>query len=115
MPEFTATPLGAWILVIVSGIFEVVFSVMMKQSDGFTRPLAGALAVVAGLVSIWIMTIALRTLPLGASYAVWAGIGALGTAVAASVFYAEPYTVTKAGCLLLIVVGIVGLQFQGSH
>ena len=61
------------------------------------------------------MTISLRTLPLGASYAVWAGIGALGTALAAFVFYSEPFTFAKSAFLLLIVVGIAGLQLQGAE
>jgi quaternary ammonium compound-resistance protein SugE len=113
MPEFTPTPLYAWMIVIVSGCFEVLFSVMMKQSNGFARPVASGIAVAAGLVSIWLMTLSLRTLPLGASYAVWAGIGALGTALAASVFYAETFTLVKSGYLLLIVAGIVGLNLQG--
>jgi quaternary ammonium compound-resistance protein SugE len=115
MPEFTATPLGAWILVVVSGVFEILFSVMMKQSNGFTQPVASIVAVAAGLVSIWVMTISLRTIPLGASYAVWAGIGALGTALASMVLYSEPFTFAKSAFLLLIVLGIVGLQLQGAE
>lgn len=118
LPEsapFTPTAAVAWMLVALSGAFEIVFSVLMKASDGFTRPLPTAVAVTAALLSIWVMTISLRTLPLGPTYAVWAGIGTLGTALAATVLYAEPLTGAKALFMLFVVVGIVGLQLQSGE
>jgi quaternary ammonium compound-resistance protein SugE len=111
IPSVTAS----WVLIAVSGAFEIVFSVLMKQSDGFTRPLPSGIAVAAALVSIWVMTIGLRTLPLGPAYAVWAGIGTLGTAIAGVILYAEPVTPLKATFMLLVVVGIVGLQMIGAE
>jgi quaternary ammonium compound-resistance protein SugE len=111
--SYVPSVFAAWLLIGVSGALEIVFSVLMKASDGFTKPLPSAVAVVAALLSIWVMTISLRTLPLGVSYAVWAGIGTLGAAIAGIVFYAEPLTALKAVFTLLIVVGIVGLQLQG--
>ena len=110
VPSLTAS----WVLIVVSGAFEIVFSVLMKQSNGFTRPLPSGIAVAAALVSIWVMTVSLRTLPLGPAYAVWAGIGTLGTAIAGVVIYSEPLTALKASFMLLVVVGIIGLQFQGA-
>lgn len=118
LPEsapFTPSAAVAWMLVVLSGVFEIVFSVLMKASDGFTKPVPSAVAVAAALLSIWVMTISLRTLPLGPTYAVWAGIGTLGTALAASVFYAEPLTAPRAVFMLFVVVGIVGLQLQGAE
>lgn len=115
MSSYVPSVAASWGLIAVSGAFEIVFSVLMKQSDGFTRPLPSGIAVAAALVSIWVMTIGLRTLPLGPAYAVWAGIGTLGTAIAGVVLYAEPVTPLKATFMLLVVVGIVGLQLVGAE
>lgn len=112
--RYVPSIVGAWLLIAASGAFEIVFSVLLKESDGFTRPIPTAIGISAALLSIWLMTIALRTLPLGPSYAVWAGIGTLGTAIAATVIYSESLTVLKATFILFIIVGIVGLQLQGS-
>lgn len=109
------TILIAWALVVASGVFEIVFSVQMKESDGFRNLFASSVAVAAGVISIWLMTLALRTLPLGEAYAVWAGIGTVGTAVAAGVLYGEVFTPAKIVFIALVVVGIVGLQWQGSE
>ena len=115
MSAYVPSVPASWLLILVAGLFEIVFSVLMKASDGFTRPLPSAVAVAAALLSIWVMTISLRTLPLGPTYAVWAGIGTLGTAVAATVLYDEPLTGAKALFMLFVVVGIVGLQLQGGE
>lgn len=115
MSRYVPSLIGAWVLIAASGAFEILFSVLLKESDGFTKPVPTAIGITAALLSIWLMTIALRTLPLGPSYAVWAGIGTLGTAIAATIIYSEPLTLLKATFMLLIVVGIIGLQLQGSH
>lgn len=109
------SPFAAWLLVVASGAFEILFSVQMKESDGFRQPLATGIAVGAGLISIWLMTLSLRTLPLGAAYAVWAGIGTVGTALAAGIIYAETFTPSKIFFIALVVVGIVGLQWQSAE
>jgi quaternary ammonium compound-resistance protein SugE len=87
----------------------------MKEPEGFTKPGPSAIAVAVALVSIWVMTISLRTLPLGPAYAVWSGIGTLGTAVAGIFICAEPLTALKATFKLFVIVGIIGLQFQGAE
>lgn len=115
MSRHVPSLLGAWALIAASGALEILFSVLMKASDGFTRPVPSAIAVTSALASIWLMTISLRTLPLGTAYAVWAGIGTLGTAIAAMIIYDEPMTPLKATFMLLIVVGIAGLQLQGAE
>lgn len=106
--------LAAWSLVLASGAFEILFSVQMKESDGFRQWVPSAIAVVAGLISIWLMTLSLRTLPLGVAYAVWAGIGTVGAAIAGALLYSEQFTVARITFVALIVVGIVGLQLQGA-
>jgi quaternary ammonium compound-resistance protein SugE len=111
VPSLTA----AWVLIAMSGAFEIVFSVLMKESDGFSKLLPSCVAVAAALVSIWVMTIGLRSLPLGPAYAVWAGIGTLGTAIAGIVVYSEPVTALKATFMLFVIVGIVGLQLHGAE
>ena len=103
-------PAFAWTLVVASGLCEIVFSVLMKACDGFTRPAPTAGAVGFGLVSIWLMSVALRGVALGPAYAVWAGIGTLGTAAMATWLYGEPMTPMKALFFAMVVVGIVGLQ-----
>jgi quaternary ammonium compound-resistance protein SugE len=115
LSTYVPSLVSAWALVAVSGAFEVVFALMMKESDGFNKLTPSAIAVAAALVSIWLMTISLRTLALGPAYAVWAGIGTLGTAIAAIVMYSEPLTVPKAIFMLFVLVGIVGLQLQGAE
>lgn len=108
------SPLFAWLLVVASGVCEIAFSVLMKECDGFTKPAPTAGAVGFGLVSIWLMSVALRGVPLGPAYAVWAGIGTLGTALLATLLYHEPMTPMKALFFALVVVGIIGLQ-TGEH
>ena len=115
MSRYVPSIVSAWGLIAASGAFEIVFSVLLKESDGFTRPVPTAIGITAALLSIWLMTIALRTLPLGPSYAVWAGIGTLGTAIAAIVIYSEAMTLAKATFMLFVIVGIVGLQLQGAE
>jgi len=115
MSTYIPSHVAAWALVGASGAFEILFSVLMKESDGFTKPVPSAVAVAAAFVSIWLMTVSLRTLPLGPAYAMWAGVGTLGTAIAAIVIYSEPLTVLKAMFMLFVIVGIVGLQLQGAE
>ena len=115
MSTYVPSVTASWLLILMSGAFEIVFSVLMKESDGFTRPVPSGIAVAAALVSIWVMTISLRTLPLGPAYAVWAGIGTLGAAIAGVLLYAEALTPLKATFMLLVVVGIVGLQMVGTE
>jgi quaternary ammonium compound-resistance protein SugE len=112
MNALTPTPIFAWGMVVVSGTFEVLFSVLLKQTDGFSQPVPSIVAIATALLSIWIMTVALRTLPLGSAYAVWAGIGTLGTAILAIIIYSEPITLAKSAFMLLVIVGIIGLQLQ---
>jgi len=101
---------GAWITLIVAGLFEVGWALGLEYSEGFTRlwPSVGTLAALA--VSMGLLAIATRSLPVGTAYAVWTGIGAVGTAAGGVVLFDEARSVARLGCILLVVAGIVGLK-----
>lgn len=100
----------AWLILIVAGLFEVAWAVGLKYSHGFTRfwPTVGTAA--AMLVSLGLLGLALRSLPLGTAYAVWTGVGAVGTVVLGIVLFGESTDVFRLGSIALIVAGIVGLK-----
>lgn len=100
----------AWFLVIVSGLLETGWALGLKASEGFTKPLPSVLTIAGMLASFALLTIAVRTLPIGTAYAIWVGIGAVGTAILGILVYREPVTVARIACLLLVVAGIVGLK-----
>jgi quaternary ammonium compound-resistance protein SugE len=102
----------AWYYLIVAGLFEVVWAIGLKYTDGFTRlwPTAGTVA--AMLASFYCLAEALKTIPVGTGYAVWTGIGAAGTAVLGMLLFAEPAALPRLLSLLLIVSGIVGLKLS---
>lgn len=108
-----STPFSAWLVVGLSGMLEIVFSVSMKFSDGYTRLASGALSMAAAVLSVWLMSLTLKVLPLGTAYAVWAGIGAAGTALVGIVWLGEPATAGRLACMGAVIAGIVGLQLQG--
>lgn len=105
---------AAWLIILASGVLEIVFSVTMKLSDSFTRLVPSVLAVVSAALSVWLMSLTLKVLPVGTAYAVWAGIGAAGTAVAGMAFFQEPANLARIACIGLVVAGIVGLQLQAG-
>ena len=110
----TLTPNLAWALLVVAGLLEIVWSVSMKASDGFTNPLFTTITLVAAGLSFWFLGLALRQLPVGTAYAVWTGIGAVGAAVLGIVLFAESLSLVRLGCIALIVFGILGLKFLGG-
>ncbi|WP_028916791.1 quaternary ammonium compound efflux SMR transporter SugE [Pseudoxanthomonas sp. J35] len=99
-----------WIYLVLAGLLEVVWAVGLKYSEGFTRLVPSVVTGVAMLASFWLLAIALKTIPLGTGYAVWVGIGAVGTALLGMVVFREPATVARLLCIGLIVAGIVGLK-----
>lgn len=101
----------AWLILFVAGLFEVGWAVGLKYTEGFTRLQPTVLTAVALISSMALLGVALKTLPLGTAYAVWTGIGTVGTAVLGMVLFREPATTLRLVCILLIVVGIVGLKF----
>jgi quaternary ammonium compound-resistance protein SugE len=100
----------AWFILVVAGLFEIGWAVGLKYADGFTK-LWPTLATAAALVvSMALLAYSLRTLPLGTAYAVWTGIGSVGTAIVGIILFREPATVMRLACIGLIVAGIVGLK-----
>lgn len=100
----------AWWLLLVAGLCEVAWAIGLKYTDGFTRPVPTALVVIAMVASVWMLAIALRTIPVGTGYAVWTGIGAVGTAILGMVIFGEPRDAARLACIGLIVAGIAGLK-----
>ena len=100
----------AWLLVTLAGLLEVAWAIGLKSSEGFTRPWVSAFTVVTLAGSMWLLALALRTLPVGTGYAVWTGIGAVGTAILGVVLLGESRSLARLACIALIVVGIVGLR-----
>ena len=100
----------AWLILFVAGLFEVAWAVGLKYSAGFTRLWPSVGTGVALALSMGLLGVALRTLPLGTAYGVWTGIGTVGTAVLGIVLFREPATVARLACIALIVAGIVGLK-----
>lgn len=104
----------AWVLVIVAGLFETGFALSLKASNGFTRLVPSIAFVAFAAVSFFLLSASLRTLPVGSAYAVWTGIGAVGTAVVGMVFLGESTEVLKLVSIVLIVAGVVGLQLTST-
>lgn len=104
--------MSGWLALLGAGLLEIAWAVGLKWSDGLTRfwPTAGTLLAI--LASFFLMAVALRSLPFGTAYAVWTGIGAVGTIILGILIYAEPVDPVRILCLALIVVGMVGLKLN---
>ncbi|HYQ20043.1 MAG TPA: quaternary ammonium compound efflux SMR transporter SugE [Xanthobacteraceae bacterium] len=100
----------AWVYLTVAGLFEIGWAIGLKYTDGFTRLLPSLWTLASMILSIVLLGLALRTLPVGTAYAVWTGIGAVGTAALGIYLFAEPATVARLLCIGLILSGIVGLK-----
>ena len=103
-----------WILLFIAGLLEVGWAIGLKYTEGFTRlwPSVGTLA--AMTISVVLLGLAMRTLPVGTAYAVLTGIGAVGTVILGIVLFAEPATAARLGCVGLIVAGIIGLKLTSA-
>ena len=99
-----------WIALIFAGLLEVCWAVGLKYTDGFRRPLPSVLVILAIAVSMFLLSWAARTLPIGTAYAVWVGIGAFGAAILGIALFDEPVTIARMGFLVLLLVAIVGLK-----
>ncbi|HEX4896451.1 MAG TPA: quaternary ammonium compound efflux SMR transporter SugE [Solimonas sp.] len=102
----------AWIYLFTAGLLEVAWAVGLKYSEGFTRPLPSVLTGLALVASLGLLALALRTLPLGTAYAVWTGIGAVGTVLFGILVLGDPVSPLRAICLAMIVGGILGLKLS---
>ena len=99
-----------WTLLVLAGLCEVAWAIGLKYTEGFTRPLPTVGTISAMLISIWLLGIAMKSLPVGTAYAVWVGIGAVGTAILGIILLNESANPARLVSLGLIVAGIVGLK-----
>ena len=103
----------AWVYLAAAGLLEVVWAIGLKYTEGFTRLTPSIVTIGAMVASVALLGIALRDLPVGTGYAVWTGIGTVGTAILGMVLFDEPATALRLGCIALIVSGIIGLKLVG--
>ncbi|CAN7321853.1 quaternary ammonium compound efflux SMR transporter SugE [Bosea sp. LjRoot9] len=100
----------AWLYLFVAGLFEVGWAIGLKYTQGFTRLVPSVLTLASMVVSLGLLGLALKSLPLGTAYAIWTGVGTIGTAVLGIVLLGEPAGLLRLACIGLIVAGIVGLK-----
>ncbi|MBB3263842.1 quaternary ammonium compound-resistance protein SugE [Azospirillum sp. OGB3] len=100
----------SWVILFFAGLFEIGWAVGLKQTEGFTRPIPTALTVASMVISLALLGMALKSLPLGTAYAVWTGIGTVGTVLLGILLYGESADILRLGCIALIVAGILGLK-----
>ncbi len=100
----------AWAYLTVAGLFEIGWAIGLKYSAGFSKPVPSLLTVVAMAFSLWLLALAMKTIPVGTAYAVWTGIGAVGVAVLGMVLFGESREFLRVICLFLIIAGILGLK-----
>jgi quaternary ammonium compound-resistance protein SugE len=104
----------AWVFLGIAGLLEVVWAYFMKTSEGFTKPVESTVTIVAMIVSFWLLSMAMKELPLGTAYAVWTGIGAAGAFILGIVLLGEAATLLRVGSAALIVAGIIGLKLASD-
>jgi quaternary ammonium compound-resistance protein SugE len=104
----------AWLILIIAGLFEIAWAIGLKYTEGFSRPWATAGTVAAMVISVALLGLAMRSLPVGTAYGVWTGIGAVGTVVLGMVLFQEPATLARISCIGLIVAGIAGLKLTSA-
>ena len=103
-----------WIILVIAGLFEVGWAVGLKYTEGFTRLWPTIWTAVAMIISLWLLGIAMKSLPIGTAYSVWVGVGTVGTVVLGILLFDESASVARVISILLIVAGIVGLKLSAS-
>ena len=104
----------AWFYLLLAGVFEIGFAIGLKCTSGFTRLWPSVGTVAAAAISLWLLTRALRTLPVGTAYAVWTGIGAVGVATLGIVLFSDSASPARLGCIALIITGVIGLKLTSA-
>lgn len=104
-----------WFYLILAGFFEVGWAVGLKFSDGFTKIIPSIFTVVTMAASLYFLSLSLKTLPLSSSYAIWTGIGTIGTVILGIIIFKEPISVVRIVCVLFIIAGIIGLKLVSSN
>ncbi|WP_460423948.1 quaternary ammonium compound efflux SMR transporter SugE [Pseudomonas sp. ZL2] len=104
----------SWIILFFAGLFEVGWAVGLKYTDGFSRPLPTVLTVAAMVISLGLLGLAMKELPLGTAYAIWTGVGAVGTVIAGIILFGESMALVRLVSVALIICGLVGLKVSAS-
>ncbi len=102
----------SWVILLFAGLFEVGWAVGLKYTDGFSRPLPTALTIAAMAVSLGLLGLAMKELPLGTAYAIWTGVGAVGTVIAGIILFGESMALFRLASVALIIAGLVGLKIS---
>lgn len=105
----------SWIYLFIAGLFEIVWAIGLKYTQGFTRPLPSVITVAGMIVSFYFLALATKVLPIGTAYAIWTGIGAVGSVTLGIILFKEPFDLLRIIFLLFIVTGIIGLKVVSPH
>ena len=102
----------SWVILFFAGLFEVGWAVGLKYTDGFSKPLPTALTIVAMAISLGLLGLAMKELPLGTAYAIWTGVGAVGTVIAGIILFGESMALFRLASVALIICGLIGLKLS---
>lgn len=105
----------SWIYLFIAGLFEIVWAIGLKYTQGFTRPLPSVITVAGMIVSFYFLALATKVLPIGTAYAIWTGIGAVGAVTLGIILFKEPFDLLRVIFLLFIITGIIGLKVISPH
>lgn len=105
----------AWFYLFLAGLVEIAWALGLKASEGLTRPWLSCFTILGMILSFFLLSLAMKSLPVGTAYAIWTGIGALGTTVFGMIFFGESHDAVRLFCLGLIILGVVGLKFFSSE
>ncbi len=103
-----------WIFLLIAGLFEISWAIGLKFSFGFTKPIPSVLTVFCMILSFYFLSLSLKNLPLGTAYAVWTGIGTIGTVILGIMLFREPFDILRIICILFIICGITGLKLLSA-
>lgn len=104
-----------WLFLVIAGIFEVCWAIGLKYSNGFTKFMPSVFTVFGMITSFYFLSLALKSLSLGTAYAIWTGIGTVGTVILGIVLFKEPVDTVRLVCIVLIITGIIGLKLVAPH
>ena len=105
----------SWTYLFIAGVFEIVWAIGLKYTQGFTRPLPSIITIAGMIVSFYFLSLATKVLPIGTAYAIWTGIGAVGAIILGVILFKEPFDLPRMLFMSLIVIGIIGLRFVSPH
>ncbi|AWK52843.1 quaternary ammonium compound-resistance protein SugE [Clostridium beijerinckii] len=104
-----------WIYLVIAGVFEVGWAIGLKYSQGFTKTMPSILTLIGMIASFYFLSLSIKTLPIGTAYAIWTGIGTVGTVILGIILFKEPFDTIRMICIVLIVSGIIGLKLTSPH